>query len=1235
MRLFPTLILIPMLLAGGGLSALTAQTVTVDKSSLTFSAQFQSAAVSQTLTVTSSMGAVQFSIFSNAPPATPWLKVNGLTFVTSTTPTTVTVTADPTGLGPGSYASTLSVFGAGSASAITVNVTFTVSTIGVNPSSVAFTYTQGGAIPQSPNIALSGTGNYNASATTQTGGPWLSVSPPSGTAPGAITPILNASVLNGLAAGVYQGSITVTPVASANNTPIVIPVTLTVLPTPPVTANPASLIFNVQQGGTGNIGSQTLTISTTPGQQLNFAVQASVSSGVNWITLNPTSGNVDPTTGTAQVAVGYALNTLTVGNTYHGTITLFTAGGTPPTTSIPVTLNYSTGPLLNVPSNTLNFLYELSGSAPADQTVNVTATSGTLAYAISQSANSPWLSVPNAGGTGAPFTVHVNPAGLGAGTYTATINITSAVAGSTPQQIPVVLKVSNDPFISINVDPTIGMTFPFQINAPAPAVQPLRISSSTGLPLSYTATPATTSCGNNWLLLNGLTSAVSGSTDGSTVSVSISTAGVPAGVCNGSITVAATVTSTGAAAVNSPLTIPVKLIVSPTPMLITTPASLSFAAPVGGPSPAQQQVVVSSTSGNIDILSYSITGVNGSSGGITWLFAGPTSGTTASAATGNTISVNIFSASLPAGIYNGAITLAASLPAGGATSNSPVTIPVTLQVTSGALTLSSTSLNFTYAIGAPSPPPQTVTVGSSTANALLYTAVASSSPTNWLSVTPSSGSTNGSGILTVSVDGTKLTSPGTYTGNITVSSPNAASPQTITVTVVTSSGTISAPATTLTFTQAAGGSPPAAQTIAVTGSPVALNFSVAASTVPPGGGWLAATPATGTTPGSVSVSVNGASLAVGTYSGQVVITSPGANGSPISVPVVLNVINPATVTTTPTSFSFNYLVGQPLPAGQTLTVNASTAISFNVTAQSTGSWLQVTPSQGTTPAGLVVSVTPSALTASTTPYTGTITISSANLLQPVTVPVSLTVSAIPTPVINATANAASYTSGSISPGENIVIFGTGIGPATLAKLQVSNGIVTTVVGNTRVLFDGTPAPMIYASDKQTSVMVPYGVAGRTSTNIQVEYLGVPSAAISYNVVSTAPGIYSLNQSGAGPGAALNQDGVTANGPSAPAAKGSVVSVFMTGEGQTSPAGADGVVTPVDGSGLKKPQLAVTATIGGISAPVLYDGSAPGIISGVMQVNVQIPAGAPSGAAVPLVISVGTANTQSGITISVQ
>jgi uncharacterized protein (TIGR03437 family) len=183
--------------------------------------------------------------------------------------------------------------------------------------------------------------------------------------------------------------------------------------------------------------------------------------------------------------------------------------------------------------------------------------------------------------------------------------------------------------------------------------------------------------------------------------------------------------------------------------------------------------------------------------------------------------------------------------------------------------------------------------------------------------------------------------------------------------------------------------------------------------------------------------------------------------------------------------------------------------------------------------------------------------------------------------------------------------------------------------------------MVYASDKQTSVLVPYEVAGRLTTSVVVEYQGVQSAPLVYSVLPAVPGIYTQNYSGSGPGAILNQDGVTGNGPGTPAAKGSVVSVYMTGEGQTSPAGATGAIAPVNVPvPWKQTPLKATATVGGLPAVVQYYGSAPGEVSGVMQVNVQIPANAPTGP-LPIVITLTDPTTglsyssQAQVTVSVQ
>ena len=202
-----------------------------------------------------------------------------------------------------------------------------------------------------------------------------------------------------------------------------------------------------------------------------------------------------------------------------------------------------------MPNATLNFAYQLGTTAPAAQTVNITATSGTLNYAVSQSANSAWLSVPNAGNTAAPLPVSVNPAGLAAGTYSATVNVVSATPGSTAQQIPVVLKITNDPVISANVS---TLTFPYQIGQAAPATQNVKITSTTGVPLNYTASLATHYLRASWLLLNGGSNTVNGVTD-DTLTVSVATAGFdrrpPATAPSPSTP---PIPATGAPAVNSP-----------------------------------------------------------------------------------------------------------------------------------------------------------------------------------------------------------------------------------------------------------------------------------------------------------------------------------------------------------------------------------------------------------------------------------------------------------------------------------------------------------------------------------------------------------------------------------------------------------------------------------------------------------------------------------------------------------
>ncbi len=237
-----------------------------------------------------------------------------------------------------------------------------------------------------------------------------------------------------------------------------------------------------------------------------------------------------------------------------------------------------------------------------------------------------------------------------------------------------------------------------------------------------------------------------------------------------------------------------------------------------------------------------------------------------------------------------------------------------------------------------------------------------------------------------------------------------------------------------------------------------------------------------------------------------------------------------------------------------------------------------------------------------------------------------------TPSISAVAHAASYSQGAVSPGEMVAIFGSRLGPAVPAGLQLdSSGSVATSVAGAQVLFDGVPSPMIFASAGQVNAVVPFGVnAGATQAVVQ--YQGQASASYPLTVAPASIGIFSEDSSGAGQAAALNQD-FSLNSPANPAASGSVITFWATGAGLLSPPAVDGAVVTADN--LPRPILSVQAQLGGQTASVLYAGGSPGIVAGVIQVNLLIPPGTPTGAAVPLVLRIGDSVSQAGITLAIQ
>jgi len=228
-------------------------------------------------------------------------------------------------------------------------------------------------------------------------------------------------------------------------------------------------------------------------------------------------------------------------------------------------------------------------------------------------------------------------------------------------------------------------------------------------------------------------------------------------------------------------------------------------------------------------------------------------------------------------------------------------------------------------------------------------------------------------------------------------------------------------------------------------------------------------------------------------------------------------------------------------------------------------------------------------------------------------------------------NAASYVGGGVAPGELVTIFGTGFGSSSLTGASYgSDGYLPVEVADTRVYFDGVAAPMIYSFTQQVSAVAPYEISG--TTQVQIEYAGLRSQPVAIPVAASAPGIYCYS-GGTGQAVAVNTytDGTVAFNNDNPAAPGDYLTFFITGEGETAAPWADGWL-PV-APAFPTPAAPVTVQVGGVLSDCFYNWAGL-IFAGVTQVNACVPAGAPTGDAVSLQVSVGGVSVQAGVTVRI-
>jgi uncharacterized protein (TIGR03437 family) len=201
------------------------------------------------------------------------------------------------------------------------------------------------------------------------------------------------------------------------------------------------------------------------------------------------------------------------------------------------------------------------------------------------------------------------------------------------------------------------------------------------------------------------------------------------------------------------------------------------------------------------------------------------------------------------------------------------------------------------------------------------------------------------------------------------------------------------------------------------------------------------------------------------------------------------------------------------------------------------------------------------------------------------------------------ANAASYTTLAVAPGEIVALFGNGIGP--------QQGIVTTATlqspfptqqGGVEVTFDSTPAPLLWVQDGQVNAVVPWGLTPGQNTSVCVSYNGVATNCLTQPVAQTSPGVFTVDGYYA---SARNQDG-TINSAANPVPVNQEITFYATGMGPINPAQGDGSLV-----GLPLP-VNVLPVVAGMTGPPMgvllhqlfqdYGGPAPYELAGVTQVN---------------------------------
>ena len=240
-------------------------------------------------------------------------------------------------------------------------------------------------------------------------------------------------------------------------------------------------------------------------------------------------------------------------------------------------------------------------------------------------------------------------------------------------------------------------------------------------------------------------------------------------------------------------------------------------------------------------------------------------------------------------------------------------------------------------------------------------------------------------------------------------------------------------------------------------------------------------------------------------------------------------------------------------------------------------------------------------------------------------------------------NAATFQAGlPVAPGSIATIGGGAV--ATDVSQATGTTWPATMVNRQVVFNDQLPSPLYFVGQNQINFQVPSNAAvGLNRVAVRQADTGELIAGGSVVIATTAPGLFTATQNGTGQVAALNQDN-SVNSSANPAAAGSTIQLFGTGQGPVSPAVPDGTATPLgtlsntvavptsDANTCQNTQPSVCVLVGSTLGAVGFSGLAPGNI-GLWQINVVIPKSTPSGNAALRVVIDGVPSNQ--VTIAVR